>query len=66
MARREVVIAGALGPLAGKACRVGHMGNIGAEEVRRTLEAMGASLGELGHDASTARAVDAADSKLRS
>ncbi len=66
VARREVVIAGALGPLAGKACRVGHMGNIGAAEVRRTLEALGASLNELGYEASVEGAVEAANSKLRS
>jgi len=40
MAARGVVIAGALGPIAGKAFRIGHMGNIGDAEVERTLDAM--------------------------
>lgn len=34
-----VVTAGCLGELAGKGLRIGHMGNIGAEEVYRTLDA---------------------------
>jgi aspartate aminotransferase-like enzyme len=40
VAERGVVIAGALGPLAGRAVRVGHMGNIGDTEIDRTLDAM--------------------------
>ena len=40
MASQGVVVAAALGPIAGKAFRVGHMGNIGPVEVRRTLEAI--------------------------
>jgi aspartate aminotransferase-like enzyme len=39
-----VVLAGALGPLAGRAFRVGHMGNIGPAEVGRTLDAIGEGL----------------------
>jgi len=60
VAARKVVIAGALGPLAGKACRVGHMGNIGVDEVVRTLSALGEALGQLGHTADTDAAVAAA------
>ncbi len=61
VAERGVVIAGGLGPLAGKACRIGHMGNIGAREVRRTLQAAGATVAEItgGEDAGD-RAVGAA------
>ncbi len=44
MAERGVVVAGALGPIAGRAFRVGHMGNIGPAEIDRTLDAMGAAL----------------------
>jgi aspartate aminotransferase-like enzyme len=44
VARQGVVLAGALGPIAGKAFRVGHMGNIGATEIERTLAAIGAAL----------------------
>ena len=60
VAARKVVIAGALGPLAGKACRVGHMGNIGVEEVVRTVSALGEALVELGHSVAAAAAVAAA------
>jgi aspartate aminotransferase-like enzyme len=48
VARRGVVLAGALGPLAGRAFRVGHMGNIGDREVERTLRAIGEGLREAG------------------
>jgi aspartate aminotransferase-like enzyme len=64
VAARKVVIAGALGPLAGKACRVGHMGNIGVEEVERTVAALGEALGELGQAGDTAGAVAAASDQL--
>jgi aspartate aminotransferase-like enzyme len=39
MAASGVVIAGCLGLLAGKGCRIGHMGNIGVAEVTKTLAA---------------------------
>jgi alanine-glyoxylate transaminase/serine-glyoxylate transaminase/serine-pyruvate transaminase len=48
MVERGVVIAPALGPIAGKACRIGHMGNIGDAEVTRLLETIEASLAALG------------------
>ncbi len=44
MASRGVVIAGGLGPIAGKAFRLGHMGNIGAGEVVAALTALEATL----------------------
>jgi len=62
MARRGVVVAGALGPIAGKALRVGHMGNIGSGEVFRTLQAVEESLAALGHPARPGTAVAAAAS----
>jgi alanine-glyoxylate transaminase/serine-glyoxylate transaminase/serine-pyruvate transaminase len=40
LAAQGVVVAGALGPIAGKAFRVGHMGNVGSPEIERTLAAM--------------------------
>jgi aspartate aminotransferase-like enzyme len=48
MAARGVVVAGGLGPVAGKAFRLGHMGNIGPEEVVATLVALEGSLRSLG------------------
>lgn len=43
-ASRGVVFAGGLGPIAGKAFRFGHMGNIGAGEVARALTVIEESL----------------------
>ena len=43
VAAQGVVVAGALGPIAGKAFRVGHMGNIGTAEIERTLAAIRAA-----------------------
>lgn len=40
LAAQGIVVAGALGPIAGKAFRVGHMGNVGSPEIERTLDAM--------------------------
>jgi aspartate aminotransferase-like enzyme len=44
MAGQGVIVAGALGPIAGKAFRIGHMGSIGKAEVERTLDAMRVAL----------------------
>ncbi|MGE5346440.1 MAG: pyridoxal-phosphate-dependent aminotransferase family protein [Acidithiobacillales bacterium] len=57
MARRGVVVAGCLGPLAGKAFRMGHMGNIGPGEVAKTLQAVEDSLRALGANVSPGSAV---------
>jgi len=45
VAERGVVIAPALGPIAGRAVRIGHMGNVGDAEIDRTLDAMTAAVG---------------------
>jgi alanine-glyoxylate transaminase/serine-glyoxylate transaminase/serine-pyruvate transaminase len=60
MAGRGVIVAAALGTIAGKAFRIGHMGNIGIEEVCRTLDAIEASLADQGLDSPAGRAADAA------
>lgn len=48
VAARGVVVAGGLGPIAGKAFRLGHMGNIGPAEVATTLTAIEGALAALG------------------
>lgn len=63
-AARGVVVAGCLGPLAGKAFRLGHMGNIGTAEVVATLEAIEESLRALGLDVAPGAAVAAAAAPL--
>lgn len=45
MAERGVLVAGCLGPFAGKGIRVGHMGEVGSREVERTLLAAAEALG---------------------
>ena len=60
MASRGIVIAGGLGPIAGKAFRLGHMGNIGAGEVVAALGAIEATLASLGVTVKPGAAVAAA------
>jgi alanine-glyoxylate transaminase/serine-glyoxylate transaminase/serine-pyruvate transaminase len=60
MAMRGVVVAGGLGPTAGKVFRVGHMGNIGAAEIATTLGATEASLRSLGRKIASGAALAAA------
>ena len=64
MASRGVVVAGCLGPLAGKAFRMGHMGNIGPGEVTKTLQAVEDSLRLLGVGVRPGAAVAAAAAHL--
>ncbi|HXZ99934.1 MAG TPA: alanine--glyoxylate aminotransferase family protein [Candidatus Binatia bacterium] len=45
MLERGVVVAGCLGPWAGRGIRVGHMGAVGDAEVARTLEAAAGAVG---------------------
>ncbi len=60
LATRGVVVAGGLGPIAGKAFRLGHMGNIGPGEVVTTLGAIEGSLRTLGVAVDVGAAVAAA------
>jgi len=60
MAERGVVVAGGLGPIAGRAFRLGHMGNIGAAEVATTLTAVEGSLRACGREAPSGTALAAA------
>lgn len=45
MLKSGVLVAGCLGPWAGRGIRVGHMGTVGEAEVGRTLEAAATALG---------------------
>jgi len=65
VAARGVVVAGCLGPLAGRGLRIGHMGNIGLPEVRRTLEALAAALAACGRAADGTAACAAAEAAFR-
>ncbi|MBZ5589487.1 MAG: alanine--glyoxylate aminotransferase family protein [Acidobacteriia bacterium] len=64
MAARGIVVAGGLGPISGKAFRLGHMGNIGPAEVAATLIALEGSLLSLGAAVTPGAAVAGAASHL--
>jgi aspartate aminotransferase-like enzyme len=64
MGSHGIVVAGGLGPIAGKAFRLGHMGSIGAGEVVSALGAIEATLRELGITVKPGAAVAAAASFL--
>jgi alanine-glyoxylate transaminase/serine-glyoxylate transaminase/serine-pyruvate transaminase len=49
LAKRGVVVAGALASLAGKAFRIGHMGNTTLDDFQKALRIMADVLHELGH-----------------
>jgi alanine-glyoxylate transaminase/serine-glyoxylate transaminase/serine-pyruvate transaminase len=63
-AARGAVLAGGLGPIAGKAFRLGHMGNIGAGEVIATLEAIAGGLADAGHRCEASAALAAAAARF--
>lgn len=65
VAQQGVVIAGSLGPIAGQAFRVGHMGNIGIEEICKTLEAIELGLISCGRKVEAGIAVAAASRYLK-
>jgi len=65
MAARGITVAGALGPLAGKAFRVGHMGNVTLDQLEAAVRAMGDSLEEMGRPADTGLACQALREALR-
>ena len=60
VAARGVVVAGGLGPVAGKAFRLGHMGNIGPAEVAQALTAIEGALAALGRPVPAGAALAAA------
>ncbi len=60
LARRHVFVAGAIGPLAGRAFRVGHMGNIGRDEIARLFAALDGALAASGRPVTQGRAARAA------
>lgn len=64
VAARGAVLAGGLGPIAGKAFRLGHMGNIGPAEVATTLLAIEGALAALGAPVSPGAALAAAAGNL--
>ncbi|MEL1133540.1 alanine--glyoxylate aminotransferase family protein [Desulfitobacterium sp. THU1] len=58
LAAKGMVIAGSLAALAGKAFRIGHMGNVTEEMFVKAIELVGETLTEMGFKADTAKAVE--------
>ena len=57
LASRGVVVAGSLAHLAGKAFRIGHMGNVTAEQLEQAVRAIGEALAEQVEDVNIDEAV---------
>ena len=58
LAAKGMVIAGSLAALAGKAFRIGHMGNVTEEMFIKAIKLVGETLQEMGQDANIEEAVD--------
>lgn len=57
LAAKGLIVAGHLGPLAGKGFRLGHMGNVTSETFCKALEVIGEGLQEQGYSADPREAV---------
>lgn len=59
-----ILVAGGLGPMAGKSFRIGHMGNITHQEILLTISAIELSLRRVGHNVKLGAGVGAAEAEL--
>jgi len=62
--QKGVVVAGGLGPLAGKVFRMGHMGNLSTGQVYFAIQALEATLTEMGYKFEKGASLEAARSIL--
>jgi aspartate aminotransferase-like enzyme len=62
LADKGVVVAGALAHLAGKAFRIGHMGNTTKAMLKEAVRLIGVTLEEMGHKADIAQALESFES----
>lgn len=58
LAKKGVIVAGALAHLAGKAFRIGHMGNATDQMLEKAIELIGETMNEMGFVADQAQAVE--------
>ncbi len=65
LGKKGVIVAGSLAHLAGKAFRIGHMGNTTDEMLEKAVELIGDTLNELGHSVDTAKAVERFKQEVR-
>ena len=66
LAARGVIVAGSLAHLAGKAFRIGHMGNTSIEQLEKAIQLMGEVLIEQGVQVKIEHAVDVLHEELKS
>lgn len=64
LAEKGVVVAGALAHLAGKAFRIGHMGNTTKDMLKEAVQLIGVTLKEMGHNVDTDQATAAFDKQF--
>ncbi len=58
LAKQGVVVAGALASLAGKAFRIGHMGNTTLDDFKRALQIMAQVLNDMGKEVDATQAIE--------
>ncbi|RIV24125.1 alanine--glyoxylate aminotransferase family protein [Alicyclobacillaceae bacterium I2511] len=58
LAQKGIIVAGALADLAGKAFRIGHMGNVTDADFIKAIRLIGETLQELGHSVNPQAAMD--------
>ena len=58
LGKKGVIVAGSLAHLAGKAFRIGHMGNTTEDMLEKAVALIGDTLNELGHPVDSAKAVE--------
>lgn len=58
LAGKGMIVSGALASLAGKAFRIGHMGNVTKDMFEQAVRLIGDTLNEMGHNANTDAAVE--------
>lgn len=58
LAGKGVILAGSLAHLAGKAFRIGHMGNTTEQMLEKAVKLIGETLNEMGHSVDPAKAVE--------
>jgi len=65
LGKKGVIVAGSLAHLAGKAFRIGHMGNTTEDMLEKAIELIGDTLNELGHPVDSAKAVERFKQEVR-
>ncbi|WP_438315849.1 pyridoxal-phosphate-dependent aminotransferase family protein [Sporosarcina sp. FA9] len=58
LAKKGVILAGSLAHLAGKAFRIGHMGNTTEQMLEKAIQLIGQTLNESGHKVNTQKAIE--------